>query len=92
MRSSGNPGRPNGTVDCTQANNPERDPGRRPKHLYIVGIGPGRWEHLSPRALDVLKAAETVVGYRAYIDLLEPLIKGKTILSSGMRKEVPSGC
>ncbi len=43
---------------------------------------------MTKRALDVLTAAEVVVGYRTYIDLIKPLIEGKTIISTGMTQEV----
>jgi len=36
----------------------------------------------------VLAAAETVVGYTTYIDLIRPLVAGKTLISTGMTREV----
>ncbi|MDJ0828444.1 MAG: precorrin-3B C(17)-methyltransferase [Desulfobacterales bacterium] len=45
-------------------------------------------EHLSKRALDVLQTVDTVAGYKTYINLIEPLIEGKEIISTGMTKEV----
>jgi precorrin-3B C17-methyltransferase len=56
--------------------------------LYIVGIGPGGLDHLSHRAREALTAAETVVGYTTYIDLIRPLLAGKTVVSTGMTREV----
>ena len=38
--------------------------------------------------MDVLAAVDVVVGYRTYIDLIQPLIEGKTIISTGMTQEV----
>jgi len=43
---------------------------------------------LSPRAQEVIAAADTVVGYTTYIDLIRPLVSGKQIISTGMTKEV----
>ena len=40
------------------------------------------------RAHEVLKEVDTVAGYSTYIDLVKPLIKGKTIISTAMKKEV----
>ena len=40
------------------------------------------------RAHEVLKIVDTVVGYSTYIDLVRPLIKGKKIISTAMKKEV----
>ncbi|MGE5256796.1 MAG: cobalamin biosynthesis protein, partial [Hyphomicrobiales bacterium] len=56
--------------------------------LYIVGIGPGRLEHLTPRASEVLQSVECVAGYSLYLDLIQPLIADKRTLRSGMTKEV----
>lgn len=36
----------------------------------------------------MLVAADTVVGYTTYIDLIRPLVAGKTIISTGMTREV----
>ena len=56
--------------------------------IYIVGTGPGSLDYLSTRAIDALKNSEVIVGYKTYINLIAPLCEGKTIHSSGMRKEV----
>ena len=39
-------------------------------------------------AVDVLKAAHTVVGYATYIDLIRPLIGEKGVVSTPMKKEM----
>ncbi len=56
--------------------------------LYIVGLGPGDADHLSPRARSVLSRVDAIVGYRTYIDLIRPLIEGKTVISTGMTREI----
>lgn len=56
--------------------------------ISVVGIGPGSADQMSPKALKALEAAEVVVGYSAYIELVEPLLAGKTVVSSGMKREV----
>ena len=43
---------------------------------------------MSKRAHDVLAEVETVVGYTTYIDLIRPLVEGKKIVATAMRKEV----
>ena len=43
---------------------------------------------MTQRAKDVLASVEVVVGYRTYLDLIQPLIDGKTIISTGMTREV----
>lgn len=56
--------------------------------IVVVGIGPGAEEMMSPKAKRALEASEVVVGYAAYIELVEPLLAGKTVVSSGMKREV----
>jgi len=43
---------------------------------------------MTPRARRALERAQVVVGYRTYVDLIAPLVKGKEILISGMTAEV----
>ena len=88
MRSRCHTGISEGRSDNSQAENPQRHSSHSSNTLYIVGIGPGSLEHLSKRALDVLQAVDTVAGYKTYINLIEPLIEGKEIISTGMTKEV----
>jgi len=45
-------------------------------------------EHLSQRAKRVLQSVDVIVGYTTYIGLIEPLIKEKIVISTGMKKEV----
>ena len=54
----------------------------------MVGIGPGNPEHLSNRAIEVLKGSDCIVGYKTYINLITDLIKGKDVIASGMRAEI----
>ncbi len=56
--------------------------------LFVVGIGPGGPEHLTPAAAQALESADTVVGYQTYLDLVTPLLASKEVVSSGMRQEV----
>ncbi len=58
------------------------------KILCIVGIGPGGSDYMCKRAVDVLRQVEVVAGYTTYIQLVEPLIQGKKIVQTGMKKEV----
>jgi precorrin-3B C17-methyltransferase len=56
--------------------------------LVIVGLGPGRREYMTPRALKAIASAGYVLGHSMYLEPLEPLLKGKTVISSSMGKEV----
>ena len=37
--------------------------------IYVVGLGPGRKEEMTGHALAALERCDTILGYRAYIDL-----------------------
>lgn len=57
--------------------------------MTIVGLGPGDARYLAPKARTALKHAEVIVGYKAYIDLIEPeLLAGKETIATGMGKEI----
>ncbi len=56
--------------------------------LYVVGIGPGGAEHITPAALRAIAEAQVVVGYKTYLDFIPQCLAGKEIVSSGMRQEV----
>ncbi len=53
-----------------------------------MSLGPGSPEHLTPRAAQAMREAEVVVGYKTYVGLVAPLVQGKEIRASGMRKEI----
>jgi precorrin-3B C17-methyltransferase len=40
------------------------------------------------KALDVLKEADVIIGYKTYMALIEDMFEGKEIINSGMTKEV----
>jgi len=56
--------------------------------LSIVGLGPGRLEYMTPRALRAIAAADYVIGNALYLDPLEPLLTGKNVMRSSMGKEI----
>jgi len=56
--------------------------------LYVVGLGPGNLKNMTYEAREAIDASDTVVGYQTYLDLIEPLLVGKAVISSGMTKEV----
>ncbi|ACQ55164.1 precorrin-3B C(17)-methyltransferase [Clostridium botulinum] len=55
--------------------------------LYVVGIGPGSLEHITVKARKVLEESDIIVGYSKYIDYVKPLIEGKEVHTTGMKKE-----
>ena len=56
--------------------------------LTVVGLGPGAGRDLTGRAYDAIQAADLVVGYTAYIDLIREAFPDKEMQSTGMKKEV----
>src|SRR5260370_20738714 len=56
--------------------------------LYVVGIGPGAKQHLTPAALEAIADAELVVGYSTYIGLVRDLLVGKEVIRTGMTEEI----
>jgi precorrin-3B C17-methyltransferase len=55
--------------------------------LYVVGIGPGSYEDMTVRAINVLKECELIVGYTVYIDLIRDHFPDKETLTTPMRQE-----
>ncbi len=56
--------------------------------LFLIGLGPGNPEHMTFRAREAIAQSEVVVGYTAYIKLVEPFIHGKGVIATGMGAEV----
>ncbi len=56
--------------------------------LSIVGLGPGRLEYMTPRALRAIASSDYVIGNASYLGPLEPLLTGKHVIRSSMGKEV----
>lgn len=56
--------------------------------LYVIGIGPGGADQMTPRARAAMQASDVIAGYTAYIELVRPLIEDKEILQTPMRQEI----
>ena len=52
--------------------------------VYLVGIGPGPRENITPEALAALKKARVVIGHRECIDLIKALIKNKEVIADNL--------
>ena len=50
--------------------------------IFVVGMGPGGLEDMTPRAREAIEKAELVVGYSAYIELIRDKFSNKTFISS----------
>lgn len=56
--------------------------------IYVVGIGPGDIEEMTPRARKAIEAADIIIGYSTYVELIHEHFKDKVFINSGMKKEV----
>ena len=73
-------------LEKAEGNPREKEP--QSGRLFVVGIGPGSSEHITPRARKVIEKSDIIVGYDTYLDLIPDLIAGKEIFSTGMTKEI----
>lgn len=56
--------------------------------IYVVGIGPGGIDDITPRALEALKFCDVISGYERYIDLIRAYLPpDKYLISYTMRQE-----
>jgi precorrin-3B C17-methyltransferase len=55
--------------------------------LFVIGIGPGGLDHITIKALNAIKESDIIVGYTKYLEFIDPLIKDKETLSTGMMGE-----
>ena len=56
--------------------------------LYLVGLGPGGLEHLTPAAKEALQGVDSVVGYGPYVEQVVPLVQGKNLISNDLGQEL----
>lgn len=56
--------------------------------IYVVGIGPGKREDMTIKALEVIKKVDVIIGYKTYINLISSLITNQECIVNGMRGEV----
>lgn len=58
------------------------------KRLYVVGIGSGSPEQITPQARKALEESQVVCGYTTYMDLVKELTEGKEVFTTPMTKEL----
>ena len=61
--------------------------GRKGK-IYLVGMGPGNMDGMTPAAQEAVRRSDVLCGYTLYIDLLESRFPGKEIITTPMRQEI----
>ncbi|MFP6637428.1 MAG: precorrin-3B C(17)-methyltransferase [Nitrospinaceae bacterium] len=56
--------------------------------LYLVSIGPGALDLITPRACEALRKCEIIIGHQLYLDLIQTLIPDKEQIASPWGKEI----
>ncbi|MBQ3450917.1 MAG: precorrin-3B C(17)-methyltransferase [Selenomonadaceae bacterium] len=56
--------------------------------IFVVGIGPGGLDEMTPKARRAIESAEVVAGYNTYIKLIEKILGGKKIIGRAKMQEV----
>ena len=58
------------------------------KRLYVIGMGPGGAEQLTPQALRALEDSRVVCGFTTYMDLARGFLEGKELVTTLMTREL----
>ncbi len=56
--------------------------------IFVVGFGPGDFNHITHRAVEALQQSDMIIGYKTYVELIQDLVSAKSIVSTGMTEEV----
>ncbi|MFD2368974.1 precorrin-3B C(17)-methyltransferase [Brevibacillus sp. GCM10020057] len=56
--------------------------------LFVIGFGPGSFEHITKRAREAIQESDVIIGYSTYVDLIRELLTDQEIVSTGMTEEV----
>ena len=56
--------------------------------LLLIGLGPGDFKHMTFGAREAISNSEVVVGYKTYIKLINPLLRQKEVIATGMGGEI----
>lgn len=59
-----------------------------PGYIKIVGMGAGDYEGMTIKAVKAIEAADKIVGYTKYIELIHDIFPGKETYATGMMQEV----
>ncbi len=56
--------------------------------LFVVSIGPGDLDNLTPLARKAMNESDVIIGNDFYLEQMKPLLEGKKVIRSHMGKEV----
>ena len=57
------------------------------KQIYIIGMGPGKYEQMTVEAIRKIEESDVIIGYTVYTDLIKEIWPDKECLSTPMTKE-----
>ena len=58
------------------------------KKLYIIGLGPGDAQFITPQAAQALEESQVVCGYTVYLDLIRDQCQEKEVITTPMTQEI----
>ena len=88
MRSSSDISKQSGGTDCKEERLRRDHNCFGPGEILVIGIGPGDESLIAPMAIEAMKKADVVAGYKTYLDLITPYLEGKEVIGTGMMQEV----
>ena len=53
-----------------------------------MGFGPGGYEHMTAKCIDIIEKADIITGYTTYVEMLKEFFPDKTYLATPMMQEV----
>jgi precorrin-3B C17-methyltransferase len=56
--------------------------------MYVVGFGPGHFDHMTHRAREAISDSDVIVGYNTYVEIIRDLLDNQEIVQTGMTEEV----
>lgn len=56
--------------------------------IYVIGIGPGKIEAMTMKAIKVIEECDVIAGYKVYVEQVSDLLNDKKVIMKGMGKEV----
>ena len=68
--------------------NTENNKTSSPGKLYLVSIGPGAADHMTPAALKAVKNSDYLIGYKTYLKIISGIIENQQVITTGMTEEL----
>ena len=56
--------------------------GKNRGKLYVVGFGPGHYDHMTNRAREAIRDSDVIVGYNTYVEIIRGLLDDQEIVQT----------